>query len=216
MLRHQRTIFAGARTIIRSRREALADFGLGLVMSAAAVSLAFIATLLTRQARVMELVPSFGALATAAMPRLGASIAHECVYAYVLVTVLMIVLRHRWIAVAVAAAAAAGIHLMSPGTNAFTAASAAAGVLAGGAAFVVTGRLWMPIALTFGWQMAQGPIFGFASGGLPVPHSWFRQEILEYTAWSGGVLGPDASVIGIAAKLLMAAAVVAFAQRDTR
>jgi membrane protease YdiL (CAAX protease family) len=215
LLRHQRAVFAGAGAASRSRRDALGDFGLGLALSAACVSLAFIATLVTRQSRIDGFVPSIDAIATPAMSMLGAAIARECLFAYVLISVIALIVRVRWIAVLIATSVAVGVHLTAPGTSALTAAGVGASSLAAGAAFIATGRLWMPVALAFGWMLFEGPIFGFASGGLPVSHPWFRQEILRYTTWSGGILGPDASVLGIIAKLIMAGAVVAFARRDT-
>lgn len=208
LLQHQATVFAGAARMARSRRDALGDFGIGLVVSAAGASLMFIGMLVTRQSRIAAVLPSMGALSTSLSTILPGAIAGAWLYCYVLVSVIVLVVRRAWIAAIVTTAVAVGVHLMAPGTNAYTAAGAGAATLAGAMAFIATGRLWMPVALGYGWLLFEGPIFGFASGGLPVHQSWFRQEMLEYTRWSGGVHGPDASIFGIIAKLLMAAAVI--------
>ena len=215
LLKHQKTIFAGAGHVPRLRRDALGDFGFGLALSAACVSLVFIAILLTRQARIDGFEPAVSALSASAGAMLGAAVARNVLFGYVLTSIIVLVVRRGWIAVLIATSVVMGLHLTAPGTNAFTAASAGALALAAGAAFIATGRLWMPVALTFGWMLFEGPIFGFASGGITAHQSWFRQEILQYTTWSGGVLGPDASVLGIIAKLMMAGAVAVFARRDT-
>jgi hypothetical protein len=215
MLQHQQTVFAGAARRVRSRRDALGDFGLGLSLSAAAASLMFMAMLVTRQSRVAALLPSMGAVSASLETQLPAAVASQFLYAYVLLSLFVRVVRRGAVAVVLTAAVAVAVHLTAPGTTAFTAASVAATTLAGGAAFIATGRLWMPIALSYGWMLFEGPIFGFASGGLPVHSPWFRQEMLQYTVWSGGVHGPDASIFGIAAKLIMAGAVLAFARKDT-
>ncbi len=215
MLQHQRLVFAGTERLWRSRRDALADFAFGLAIAAAAVSVMFMAMLVTQQSRVAGVTPSLSALSVSLSTSLPAAVAMQCLYSYVLVSVLMLLVRRGWIAVLLATAVAVGDHLMAPGTTMFTAAGAGAMTLAGGAAFVATGRLWMPIALIYGWRLFEGPVFGFASGGMVTAQSWFRQDILQYTALSGGVHGPDASVFGIVAKLLMAAAVIFFfARRD--
>ena len=215
MLQHQRLIFAGAERRMPSRRDALADFGLGITLSAAAAALMFMAMLVTRQSRIAALLPSISAISSSLSTSLPSAVASQFLYSYVLVSAIVLVVRRGWIAVLLTTAVAMGDHLMAPGTSAFTAAGLGAMTLACGAAFVTTGRLWMPIALSFGWMLCEGPIFGFASGGMVAQQSWFRQDILQYTVWSGGVLGPDASVFGIVAKLLLAGAVVAVARKDT-
>ncbi len=208
LLQHQAVVFADAARMARSRRDALMDFGIGLVVSAAGVSLMFMAMLVMRQSRIAAVAPSLGALSASLGTMLPGAIAGAFLYGYVLASVIMLAVRRAWIAAMVTTAVAVGVHLMAPGTNAHTAAGAGAATLAGVAAFLATGRLWMPVALGYGWLLFEGPIFGFASGGLPAHQSWFRQETLQFTAWSGGIIGPDASVAGIIAKLLMTAAVI--------
>jgi hypothetical protein len=168
----------------------------------------------TRQSHVTEFTPSIAALSASLATALPVAVADQFLYAYVLVSVLVIVVRRRWIAVAVAVAIAMAADLMWPGTTAFTAVSVGAMTLAGSVAFIATGRLWLPVALAYGWRLFEGPIFGFASSGLPVHQSWFRQDILQFTVWSGGVHGPDAGAFGIAAKLLLAGAVIAFVRKE--
>ena len=214
MLQHQRMVFAGTERLWRSRRDALTDFAFGLAIAAAAVSVMFMAMLVTQQSRVAGVTPSISALSASLTTSLPAAVAMQCLYSYVLVSVLMLLVRRGWIAVLLATAVAISDHLMAPGTTMFTAAGAGALTLAGGVAFVATGRLWMPIALIYGWRLFEGPVFGFASGGMVTAQSWFRQDILQYTALSGGVHGPDASVFGLVAKLLMAGAVIAFARKE--
>lgn len=216
LLQNQRRVFAGSAGLARSRREAFTDFGFGLAVAAACVSVMFMLMLVTQQSRVVDLSPSLAAVSASLSASLPAAIASQWLFAYVLVSVLMLLVRRGWIAVVIASAIAVALHLLSPGTTAFTAAGVAAMAVAAGTAFVATNRLWMPIALSYGWMLFEGPIFGFASGGLPVRQSWFHQETLQYTIWSGGVHGPDASLFGIAARVIMAGAVIAFARKDNR
>jgi hypothetical protein len=219
LLQHQRVIFAGALSRLRSRRGALADFGLGLLVSSAAVALMFIAMQFSQQSRIAAFSPALSPISDSLTQQLPRALATQWLYAYVLVSVLVLVLRRGWIAVLAASAIAAGVHLLSPGTNTFTALSLALMVMAGGFAFVSTGRLWMSVALSYGWLLSEGPIFGFSSGGFQVRHPWFQQEILQFTEWSGGVYGPDASLFGLIAKALIVVAVVwlrGLGQKDSK
>ena len=216
LLQHQAMVFAGAARWARSRRGTLMDFGIGLAVSSACVSLVFIAMLVTGQSRIAAVVPSIGALSASLSTCLPGAIASAWLYGYVLVSVIVLVVRRGWIAAILVTAVAVGVHLMAPGTNAYTAAGVGAATLAGAVAFIATGRLWMPVALGYGWLLFEGPIFGFASGGLPVHQSWFHQETLRFTEWSGGVLGPDASVFSIIAKLIMTATVLWLSGPGTR
>lgn len=215
LLQHQHRVFASAASLARSRRDAFADFGFGLAVAAASVSIVFMLMLLTQQSRIAGLEPSMAAISASLHTGLPVAIAGQWLFAYVLVSVLMLTLRRGWLAVALGSAVAVGLHLTSPGTTAWTAVSVAAMSVATGTAFISTGRLWMPVALAYGWLLFEGPIFGFASGGLPVRLSWFQQETLQYTVWSGGVHGPDASLFGIAARVIMAGAVIAFARKES-
>ena len=117
--------------------------------------------------------------------------------------------RRGWIAALIASALVVWVHLQSPGTSAHTAAGAGALALAMTLAYAKTGRLWLPVGLSYGWLLFEGPVFGFPTNGFPIGHPWFRQQVLTYTTLGGGVIGPAASVFATAAKCLLVAAVIA-------
>jgi len=208
ILQHQRLVFAGTAHLASGRRAALSEFGLGIVTASAAAAVMFVTTLVTLQSRIAEVTPSVAAVSATLRTNLPAVLASQWLWSFVVISVVFVLVRRGWIAVVVATAASVTWHLMAPGTTALTASSVGAIALATGWAYVETGRLWMPIGLAYGWALCEGAIFGFASGGFPVRLSWFRQDILQYTAWSGGVHGPDASLIGLIAKAMMVVAVV--------
>ena len=100
-------------------------------------------------------------------------------------------------------------HLANPGASAISALGNTLGGLIYGYAFVMTGRLWLPIGLHFAWNFVQGPVLGFpvsgeAMGGL--------QQINDLgPAWlTGGSYGPEAGAIGISFRFVVFALVVLY------
>ena len=71
------------------------------------------------------------------------------------------------------------------------------GVLLGGlmlgAAYAATGRLWMPIGLHFGWNFAEGTLYGTGVSGNGVGASVITGKLVGPALWTGGEFGPEAS-----------------------
>lgn len=216
LLQHQSLLFADAKRIARSRRQALVDFGLGLLLAAAAVALMFVAALAARQVRIGAMELSVAPLLASLSRQLPRAIASAFLWCYVYTGAIAATTRRPLLAAMAVALGAAAWNGWGAGATFFTAASAGALVLAQTWAYASTGRLWMPVAISFGWMLCEGPIFGFSSGGFPPQSPWIQQEILQYTAWNGGVYGPDGAVFGIAAKLLIVAALVYLGRHQLR
>jgi membrane protease YdiL (CAAX protease family) len=92
-------------------------------------------------------------------------------------------------------------HLTNPGATG----AAAAGILGAGLflafGWARTRRLWLPIGLHLGWNLFEGPVFGFPVSGT----SSFRlihQTVDGPTAVTGGPFGPEAGLIILPALLL--------------
>jgi hypothetical protein len=67
---------------------------------------------------------------------------------------------------------------------------------------VLTGRLAIPIGLHITWNFFQGNVFGFPVSGLePVGATVLSIEQGGPLLFTGGVFGPEAGLIGIAAVL---------------
>jgi membrane protease YdiL (CAAX protease family) len=93
------------------------------------------------------------------------------------------------------------LHLGNPGASWVS----VLGLLAAGFflafGYVLTRQLWLPIGLHLGWNIFEGPVFGFQVSGLTT----FR--LLEHTnlgpAWAtGGAFGPEAGLVMLPALLL--------------
>ena len=88
-------------------------------------------------------------------------------------------------------------HLANPGASAISAAGNTLGGLIYGYAFVMSGRLWLPIGLHFAWNFVQGPVLGFPVSGFAM--GGFQQIHDMGPAWlTGGSYGPEAGAVGMA------------------
>jgi membrane protease YdiL (CAAX protease family) len=87
----------------------------------------------------------------------------------------------------------------------------AGGMLA--AAYAATRNLWVPIGLHFGWNFAEGGIFGTSVSGTDSPEGLLRGAVSGPEALSGGGFGPEASVYSLAAGLAVTAGFLWLARR---
>lgn len=208
LLQHQAIVFAGAAAWHRSRAAAWADFGVGAALAVVAAFVLLACLAVTGAVRVRSVEVSLAHVAAAVPLLMPAVLAEELWARLGLVSGLTLVLRRRVPAAVAAAFLVGGLHWWLPaGATVVTAASAAASALVGGLAYARTGRLWMPVALAFGWRLAEGPLLGLEGHGLPLSDAWLQRDLLSFSAWSGGVHGIDTGVWALLVKLTLAAAV---------
>jgi membrane protease YdiL (CAAX protease family) len=103
------------------------------------------------------------------------------------------------------------LHVANPGASLASTAAIAleAGVLLA-AAYAASRTLWLPIGLHFGWNFTEGGIFGGAvSGG--AGHGAIVSRFTGDPLLSGGVFGPEASVVAVGAALAVALVFVGIA-----
>jgi len=122
-----------------------------------------------------------------------------------------------WIALAVSALLFGLVHLVNPGATIWGAVAIAieAGLMLG-AAYAVTGSLWLPIGLHLGWNVTIVAIFGTIPSG-----SHARDALVTATTdgpvWlTGGGFGPEASVIAVLVCSIATAALLVAARRRRR
>lgn len=77
----------------------------------------------------------------------------------------------------------------------------AGGMLA--ACYAATRNLWVPIGLHFGWNFAEGGIFGTDVSGTNAPEGLLHGVMSGPTALSGGEFGPEASVYSLLAGVIV-------------
>jgi membrane protease YdiL (CAAX protease family) len=105
-------------------------------------------------------------------------------------------------------------HLSNPGATIFSAllvAIEAGGMLA--AAYAATRNLWVPIGLHFGWNYAEGAIFGTDISGQSAPQGLLHSVLSGPAAISGGEFGPEGSVYTLVAGVIVTIAFMWLARR---
>ena len=82
-----------------------------------------------------------------------------------------------------------------------------AGILLG-AAYALTGRLWLPIGLHIAWNFTEGSIFGMSVSGNSLANmgesGLLRGTLSGPRILTGGAFGPEASVVAVAVCLAVA------------
>ncbi|HLL38295.1 MAG TPA: type II CAAX endopeptidase family protein [Rubrobacteraceae bacterium] len=95
------------------------------------------------------------------------------------------------------------LHLSNPGATAISTINIAFAGLLLGVGYILTGRLAIPIGLHITWNFFQGNVFGFPVSGLePIGAMFISIEQGGPTLFTGGVFGPEAGLLGIAATIV--------------
>ncbi|WP_329054445.1 CPBP family intramembrane metalloprotease [Amycolatopsis sp. NBC_01488] len=87
----------------------------------------------------------------------------------------------------------------------------AGGMLA--AAYAATRNLWVPIGLHFGWNFAEGGLFGTDVSGTNAPEGLLHGVMSGPAALSGGEFGPEASVFSVLAGVVVTIVFMGLARR---
>jgi CAAX protease family protein len=84
-----------------------------------------------------------------------------------------------------------------------------------GAAYLWTGRLWLPIAAHTAWNLCEGPVFGLPLSGIYIPDTVLQTEASGPPLWTGGAFGPEAGLL-LTGVILAHLALLAWATRSFR
>ena len=111
-----------------------------------------------------------------------------------------------------------GLHAANPHASVLAVASTTLGGIAYGMAFASTRRIWLPFGLHFGWNYAEGRVFGFhlSGGAVRGAAPFIQQHDLGPTLLTGGEYGPEGGLIGIGARLLVLALLAAWISLQRR
>lgn len=190
------------------------ELGVGLVLGLAV----FTATIGTLMAVGAYRVTGFGTISALAMPLLlsiGAGVLEEIVFRGVVFR-LVEEWGGSWAGLIVSSALFGLGHAMNPNATAIgvTAIVLEAGVLLA-AAFMLTRRLWLPIGIHIGWNVAEGGIFGVRVSGVPA-NGLLNGELNGPTWLAGGEFGPEASLVAVLLGVALGGVLLAMAVRRGR
>ncbi len=96
-------------------------------------------------------------------------------------------------------------HLFNPNASLISVLNITVAGLLFAYAYIISGHLWLPIALHFSWNFAQGAIFGFPVSGFQVETSVLQPAIEGPKAVTGGLFGPEGGLVALFAIMLGAA-----------
>lgn len=106
-------------------------------------------------------------------------------------------------------------HAANPGASVLSVIGNALGGAIYGIAFVRTGRVWLPLGLHVAWNVVQGPVLGFPVSGHTMGG---LQHVADLgPAWlTGGEYGPEAGLVGVAARIVIIATLVGWSRSRQR
>jgi hypothetical protein len=106
------------------------------------------------------------------------------------------------------------LHSFNPGATLFSDAAIAieAGLMLA-MAYALTRNLWLAIGLHMGWNFAEGSLFGAQVSGGAVSHSLIHATLSGPTLLTGGVFGPEASIVTVVVCGLTAGAIAVMVVR---
>ena len=118
------------------------------------------------------------------------------------------------LALLISAALFGQLHIGNPGASAISTIYLFLAGLMLGLAYLLTDELAIPIGLHITWNFFQGNVFGFPVSGTNLNHTTFiavAQDGPEL--WTGGLFGPEAGLIGVAAMAVGALLIVWWVKR---
>lgn len=194
-------------------RRAAVDGAVGIAIGALVVTGIYLCELaggnISRTASIKTAHPAFW---HAAPNVLASAAVEECVYRGLLLSGMAVALAGRLrISVLVAALLFGLAHAGNPAASGASVLGNALGGVVYGAAFVLTGRLWLSIGIHFAWNFVQGPVLGFPVSGRDLGG---LQQIHDLgPSWvTGGSYGPEGGLVGILVRFLALALVFIYAR----
>jgi membrane protease YdiL (CAAX protease family) len=93
-------------------------------------------------------------------------------------------------------------HILNPNASLISALNITVAGLLFAYAYSITGHLWLPIALHFSWNLAEGAIFGYPVSGFQVENSVLQPAVEGPKAVTGGLFGPEGGLVALFAILV--------------
>ena len=140
-----------------------------------------------------------------------ASFIEEFIYRGLMVNGLKIILKRNWLIILIIAILFGLGHTANPNANAISILSSSLGGVIYTVAFLGAKNIWFPWILHFFWNTFQF-LFGFPVSGLEVPCIVVQTDVRD-SILSGGLYGPEAGLIGIAARGIILAGILYYLKK---
>ncbi|MFZ6814337.1 CPBP family intramembrane glutamic endopeptidase [Undibacterium sp. Rencai35W] len=121
-----------------------------------------------------------------------------------------------WLALLTSAVVFGAMHLVNDNITVLGFASITAAGLLLAAAFMVTGRLWLCVAMHAAWNFFQDGIFSVSVSGHPARNGLYIGKMNGPDWLTGGAFGIEGSAIALAVVVLVTLALLAMAKRNGR
>ena len=196
-----------------SRRGAVVDVGIGLLVGAVLFSTVIAIIAAAGHYRVTAMGSVAGAIAVLGL-MCSTAVAEELLFRAVL---FRIVERSMgtWFALAFSALVFGLLHLANPGATVFGALAIAveAGVLLG-AAYALTRTIWLAVGIHLAWNFMEAGVFSTTvSGTKDAFQGLLRSELTGPDLLTGGGFGPEASVVAVGVGVAAAAVLLVLTVR---
>ncbi|NWJ97658.1 MAG: CPBP family intramembrane metalloprotease [Chloroflexi bacterium] len=93
-------------------------------------------------------------------------------------------------------------HIFNPNASLISALNVTVAGLLFAYAYFISEHLWLPMALHFSWNFAEGAIFGYPVSGFQVENSILQPALEGPKAITGGLFGPEGGLVALFAILV--------------
>jgi membrane protease YdiL (CAAX protease family) len=140
-----------------------------------------------------------------------ASFIEEFINRGLMVNGLKIIVKRNWLIILIIAILFGLGHTANPNANAISILSSSLGGVIYTIAFLGAKNIWFPWILHFFWNTFQF-LFGFPVSGMEVPRIVVQTDVRD-SILSGGLYGPEAGLIGIAARGIILAGILYYLKK---
>lgn len=186
----------------------------GASISVVSIGLAFVAELACGAVTVSSVGLNAALLGHALTFFIPWALFEEVALRCLLLIGVLVITRRPWAALIASAIVFGLAHAPNPDATAVSIASATLGGVMYALAFLRTGRIWLPLSLHLAWNLSQAAL-GFPVSGV-TSYSMLLVTQAQHGAWwiTGGSYGPEGGLIGIAARLVVIALILALTRRN--
>lgn len=191
------------------------QFFMGLLLGAVAITLVFLALVLTGGAEVLPLAPSITInMITYLVVFILVSLSEELFFRGFLMTALS-AFGNRWVSIIVSSLLFSFVHLSNGVLSVLGLVNIVLVGIVFAYAFERTNSLLWPVGYHITWNYFQGIVYGFIVSGIGMP-GILTTQMQTATIFNGGAFGPEGGLLTTAVTLLMLVALHLSSKRQAK